>query len=238
MQLCAIKCLKTSDRYILLTDIISVNSFYSMLKCTLFLQRSAIIIFVSFWFFQMNLRRNMWQMFISVTPLIYTTFYACAHLGIGVLHPGGVGCRRVVRVALVVVKVKGLFAGSVVRVSRRAFDHGEEQLHVHLRRPAPLDELTAQPVTGRAVGLADLIGPHTVVLLIQTADLLPLRKRRTSVVITYSSHSVCCTCRVRRWSCRPHLRFGARVRRPLQIWRLCFSIHQDLYQTHKIKRCA
>lgn len=53
-----------------------------------------------------------------------------------------------------------------MRVSRRALDHGEAQLHVHLRRPAPLDQLTAQPMTARAVGLTDLIGPDAVVLLV------------------------------------------------------------------------
>lgn len=103
------------------------------------------------------------------------------HLGIRVLHPCGMACRRVIRVTLVVVKVKGLFAGPVMCAPRWTFDHGEEQLHVHLRRPSPVDEFTAQPVTGRAVGLADLIGPHAVVLLIQATDLVPLRTQEVEI---------------------------------------------------------
>lgn len=88
------------------------------------------------------------------------------YLDVGVLHPRGVISRGVIRVTLVVVEVEGFFAGSVVRGSRRAFDHGEAELHVHLRRPSPLDQLTAQPVTAGAVGLADLVGPNAVVLLV------------------------------------------------------------------------
>lgn len=63
-----------------------------------------------------------------------------------------------------------------------ALHHGEEQLHVDLRRSAALDEAAAQPVAGRAVGLRDLIDPHAVALLIQTADLLPLQKKKKTPV--------------------------------------------------------
>lgn len=93
-------------------------------------------------------------------------FCTRTHLDVWVLHPRRVRSRGVVRVTLVVVEVKGFFAGSVVRVSRRTLDHGEAQLHVHLRRPLSLDQLTAQPMTARAVGLTDLIGPNAVVLLV------------------------------------------------------------------------
>lgn len=96
------------------------------------------------------------------------------HLGVRVLHPCRVSSGGVVRVSLVIVQVEGFFAGSVRRAPRRALDHGEPQLHVHLRRPSPLDQLTAQPVTGGAVVLTYLIGPNAVVLFIQTAYLLPL----------------------------------------------------------------
>lgn len=109
-----------------------------------------------------------------------TRGWAWTYLGVWVLHPGWVSGRGLVGVRLVVVEVKGLLAAAVVGAPGWTLHHGESQFHVNLRRSSSLDEATAQPVAGWAVSLTDLIGPHAVVLLIQTAYFLPLRaKRRT-----------------------------------------------------------
>lgn len=77
----------------------------------------------------------------------------------------------------------------------RAFHHGEPQLHVNLRRSLSLDEAASQPVTGGASRLTaeDLIYPHAVVLLIQTAHFIPLwtegrRKRAVSLKADATSY--------------------------------------------------
>lgn len=98
-----------------------------------------------------------------------------AYLGVWVLHPGRVGGRRLVGVGLVVVQVEGLLTAAVVDAPGGTLHHGEAQLHVDLRSSSPLDEAAAQPMAGGAVSLTDLIGPHAVVLLIQTTYFLPLR---------------------------------------------------------------
>lgn len=85
--------------------------------------------------------------------------------------------RGIIRVTLIVVEVKGLLAGAVVRAARRTLDHGEAQLHVDLRGSATRYQFTAQPMTSRAVALTDLIRPHAVVLLVQTAHFLPQTAR-------------------------------------------------------------
>lgn len=100
---------------------------------------------------------------------------AWSYLGVWVLHPWRVGGGGLVGVGLVVVQVEGLLAAAVVGAPGRTLHDGEAELHVDLRRALTLDEAAAQPMAGRAVRLTDLIGPHAVVLLIQTADLLPLR---------------------------------------------------------------
>lgn len=98
------------------------------------------------------------------------------YLGVWVFHPRWVRGRGVVSVGLVVVQVERLFTAAVVSGSGRALQHGEPQLHINLGGSPALDEATAKPVAGGAVALADLVGPHAVVLVIQTADFLPLRR--------------------------------------------------------------
>lgn len=100
----------------------------------------------------------------------------CSYLDVGVLHPGRVAGRGHVGVGLVVEEVEGLLTAAVGGAGR-TLHHGEAQLHVHLRRPLPLDEAAAQPVAGGAAGLAaeDLVDPHAVALLVQAAHLVPLR---------------------------------------------------------------
>lgn len=97
------------------------------------------------------------------------------YLGVWVLHPGRVSGSGLVGVCLVVIEVKGLLAAAVVGAGR-TLHHGKSQFHVNLRSSLPLDEAAAQPMAGRAAGLTaeDLIDPHAVVLLIQTAHLIPL----------------------------------------------------------------
>lgn len=107
---------------------------------------------------------------------LYRNWYLC----VWVLHPGRVSGRGLIWVGLVVVEVEGLLTAVVVGAPWGTLHHCEAQLHVHLRRSFPLDEPAAQPVAGRAVRLADLIGPHAVVLLIQTTNLFPLREQRTT----------------------------------------------------------
>lgn len=101
------------------------------------------------------------------------------YLDVGVLHPGRVAGRGHVGVGLVVEEVEGLFAAAVVGAGR-TLHHGEAQLHIHLRRSLSLDEAAAQPVAGGAAGLTaeDLVDPHAVALLVQTAHFVPLGAER------------------------------------------------------------
>jgi len=98
------------------------------------------------------------------------------HLGVRRLHPGRVGGRGLVVVALVAVEVKGLLA--VAPVQTGALHHGEADLHVHHACRAARDPAGPQPIGGRAVRRADLIGPHAGGLLVQATQLLPLHGGR------------------------------------------------------------
>lgn len=111
--------------------------------------------------------------------LILVSNYRVTNLDVGVLHPRRVAGRGHVGVGLVVEEVEGLFAAAVVGAGR-TLHHGEAQLHVHLRRSLSLDEAAAQPVAGGAAGLTaeDLVDPHAVALLVQTAHFVPLGSER------------------------------------------------------------
>lgn len=54
----------------------------------------------------------------------------------------------------------------------------QPDLHVDGGRRPPGDPACPQPIGGRTVGRADLIDPHHVGLVVQTAHLLPLRTGR------------------------------------------------------------
>jgi len=88
------------------------------------------------------------------------------YLGVRVLHPRWVGFRCLIGICLVIVEVERLLTAAVVCARGGTLHHGETQLHVNLRRRSSRDEAAAQPVAGRTLSLADLIGPHAVVLLI------------------------------------------------------------------------
>lgn len=115
----------------------------------------------------------------KIVLLISVSNCRVTNLDVRVLHPRRVAGRGHVGVGLVVEEVEGLFAAAVV-CAGRTLHHGEAQLHVHLRRSLSLDEAAAQPVAGGAASLTaeDLVDPHAVALLIQTAHFVPLGAER------------------------------------------------------------
>ena len=131
------------------------------------------------------------------------------HFDVGVLHPGRVRGRGFVPLRLVVVQVEGLSA--VALVESGTVHHAEPaetvrqgsagarpprprspsspDLHVERRRRAPRDPSRPQPIGGRAVRRADLVRPNAVGLVVQAADLVPLRTDGESYGCSRRRHS-------------------------------------------------
>lgn len=102
--------------------------------------------------------------------------WAPGYLDVGVLHPGWrEGCGRV-SITLEVEDSEGLLARAPGPRQGEALEHGEAERGVHVDGASAWDPAGAQPVgqARRPLHVAHLVRPHTVLFLIQAAQLLPL----------------------------------------------------------------